>query len=616
MAVRALCGILLMSLAPWCWAQTTPTSQTGPVSEEFGGPVRLRQPAAASATGLAPQAASSALPELRNAEPYLPGEFELFVQRVAGSITPIKRLGAELVTGDGDGRSADLSPIVPADYAVAPGDEVLVTLWGSVDGDLRLLVDRTGRIAIPRVGIVQVAGVRHGDLKAVIERRVAQVFRNFQLSVSLGQIRGVRVFVTGFVSRPGTYTVSSLSTVVSALMKAGGPSAAGSFRQIELRRGATLVSSFDLYDLLLRGDRSADQTVQAGDVIHVGPVGPQVGVIGSVNKPAVVELKPGQHVADALAMVGGPSSVADRTRLVLERLQDRATERAVELLIPRDANAPLSQGDVLRVFSSTDSLLSTQFQNKRIKVEGEVARPGEYVLHPASTLQDAIKAAGGLTPNAYLFGTDFSRESVRAVQQQNYDKALRDLETDFARTSASQRALTADEAGAQAQRAANTSRLIERLRTVRPTGRIVLQLEGDAKSLPSLAIEDGDRLLVPARPNTVGVFGSVYNSGNYLLTGDASIEDVLKLAGGPTRGADARSAFVLRANGSVVSAEQASNGWFGFGSTLAKVAAQPGDTVFVPEELNKTSFVQEAKEWTQILYQFGLGAAALKTLRN
>ena len=199
---------------------------------------------------------------------YVAGEFERFVQRIVGPVGPnapkIRRFGAEVIAGAIDrrsadmgsgvpfeGRSPDLSPLVPRDYVVAPGDEILVTLWGSVVADLRLLVDRSGRISVPRVGSIQVAGVRNADLPAVVEHRIAQVFKNFQLSVSMGQLRGIRVLVTGFAVKPGTHSVSALSTVVSALMQAGGPSSAGSFRQVELRRGSTLVGRFDLYDLAL-----------------------------------------------------------------------------------------------------------------------------------------------------------------------------------------------------------------------------------------------------------------------------------------------------------------------------------------------------------------------------
>src|SRR5262249_38214322 len=156
---------------------------------------------------------------------------------------------------------------------------------------------------------------------------------------------------------------------------------------------------------------------------------------------------------------------------------------------------------------------------KRVRIEGEVVRPGEYVLPAQSSVNDALRVAGGLTPAAYVFGTEFSRESVRITQQENYERALRDLETEFAKATSTQRTATADEATAQTARAAATSRLIDRLRAAKPTGRIVLQLPPEGGQLPDLALEDGDRLFVPPRPSTVGVFGSVFNAGSYLYSG-------------------------------------------------------------------------------------------------
>ena len=610
-----LLGLLAAGVATAQVPLYDPATAVAAPSADPSGPVRLRQMPGAvpgSASDPRPVPALKAEPE----EKYVPGEFERFVQRLVGAPGPnapeVRRFGAELMTGAFDGRGAELSPVVPADYVVAPGDEILLTLWGSVDADLRLTVDRGGRISVPRVGAIQVGGVRYADLPAVVERRVAQVFKNFQYSVSLGQLRGVRVFVTGFVVKPGTYTVSALSTVVGALMRAGGPSSAGSFRQVELRRGSALVARFDLYDLLLRGDRSADRLIQAGDVVHVGAVGAQVGVIGSVNQPAVVELAPTETVADALRMAGGFSAVADRGRLAIERLQDRTTQRVAELTLPRDAGLPLSHGDVLRAFSAADAVLSVQKQNKRVRVDGEVARPGEYVLPPESTLQDALRAAGGLSPSAFIFGTEFTRVSVRATQQENYERALRDLETDFARASGTQRVSSAEQATSQEAQATATSRLIERLRALKPSGRVVLQLNPGTTELPALVLEDGDRLYVPPRPTTVGVFGSVFNTGSYLYSEGRALEDYLRLAGGPTKGADEGSIFVVRSNGQVISGRQRDGGtWFNSAGRIGNVRAEPGDTVFVPEEMDKTTFVQAAKDWTQILYQFGIGIAGI-----
>lgn len=609
--LRAACGMPLGALLALCLSVTSdvhaqqtaaPTADTPTTA---GGPVRLRQPTQALPDTTRPAA------ETRLPPAYVPGEFERFVQRQSPQVE-VRRFGADLVTRASEGAMLDATPIVPPDYPVAPGDEVLVTIWGSVDADLRLIVDRSGRINIPRVGAIQVAGVRQADLADAIGRRVGQIFKNYQLSVSLGALRGIRVFVTGFVASPGAYQVTSLSTLTSALLRAGGPTPGGSYRRIELRRAGQTVTSFDLYDFMLNGDRAADRLLQAGDVIHVLPVGTEIAMIGSVNRPAVLELKTGETVADVLRMAGGLSAVADRTRIAIERLADRNAVRIRELSLPADLNATVERGDLLRAFSAVDAVLPVQRQNKRVRIEGEVLRPGDFVLPPESTLVDALTAAGGLTPAAFVYGTTFARESVRLTQQENYERALRDLETDFARQG-TQRTTTTDEAASSTARAAATSRLVERLRAVKPTGRIVLQLPSDARQLPALALEDGDRILIPPRPTTVGVFGSVFNAGSYLFNGSRTVDDYLRLAGGPTAGSDESSIFVVRANGSVVSGRQGGVTWLGgrSNSNLLSLPAEPGDTLFVPEEVNKTTFVQSAKDWTQILYQLGIGIAGL-----
>ncbi|MDI4632497.1 SLBB domain-containing protein [Pelomonas sp. V22] len=553
-------------------------------------------------------------------------DFEKYVQQAAGDLADgapeIRRFGSELmlVGRDRDRESGsqmqEASPQIPPDYLITPGDELTLTLWGSVEGDLQLQVDRSGRITIPRVGPVLVAGVSYAELDNVISRQVAKVFKNFQLSTSLNRLRSIKIYMTGFTTRPGAYTVSSLSTLTQALINAGGPSDAGSFRNIELRRQGKTISHFDFYSLLIKGDSSADRTLQAGDVIYIAPVGPQAALIGSVNKAAIFELRPGESVEDLLQMAGGFTAVADRSRLSVERLDSRSDTRIVELALPAKGKLELRDGDLLRAYSAIEVALPKQRQNKRVRVEGEVARPGEYILPPGSSINDAVAAAGGFTANAYVFGTEFNRESVRLSQQENYERALRDLETEFARSATTQKTMGAEEAAAQSNRAQGSHLLLARLREARPNGRIVLQLTPTSTTLPNLPLEDGDRILLPAQPTSISVFGSVFNGGSFLFKDGHSIGDFLRLAGGPTRGADTSSIFVVRPNGSVVSARQRSSGWFSGSSALEAIQAHPGDTIFVPEELNKTTFVQDAKEWTQILYQFGIGAAALKSFRN
>jgi protein involved in polysaccharide export with SLBB domain len=636
-------GLLSLALAATGMAQGQNTSERLPqpadntldagTPTDAYGPRQLRTPGDDRAQTQDPRAkrpTRSTDRDTRRSEraerpPAQPSEFEVYVNRLAfpatefrdGDVLPIRRLGSDLMDESARDREAvDFSPLVPPDYVISPGDEIVLSIWGSVDAELRLFVDRSGRITVPRIGSMMVSGVRYADLPETIRLRVAQIFKNFQLSVSLGQLRGVRVFVTGFVARPGAYTVTALSGMANALVRAGGPSTSGSFRDIQLRRGNKTVSQLDFYDLLLSGNRHADQMVQADDVIHVGPIGAQVAVIGSVNRAAIFELKPGETMTDALRMAGGFSAVADTTRLVMERVDERATLRAVQIEMARADATQLRSGDVLRAFNAVTLATSQQRQNKRVRVEGEVLRPGDYLLPAESTLDDALQAAGGLTQAAFVFGTDFTRESVRLSQQENYERALRNLETEIALATSTQRITSADEAAAQAGRSAATARLIERLRAIKPTGRVVLQMPPDSRELPKLMLEDGDRLLVPSVPSSVGVFGSVFNAGSYLREDGRSLADYLRLAGGPTRGADAGSTFVLRANGTVVSNLQESGWGGGLRGSFERLPTLPGDTLFVPEQLDKTTFIQHAKDWTQILAQFALGVAAFVTLTN
>ncbi len=585
-----------------------------PAQPQPGAPIKLRQPNALPAPGPAlDQPARMGVGS---------SDFENYVNRIStlgagksGDVDkpePIRRFGSGLWSRT-DGDSPDGSPLVPDDYLLQPGDEINISAWGSIDADLRLQIDRSGRINVPRVGAITLTGVRHGDLLATLTRRFDQAFKNYQLSASLAKLRGIRVYVTGFVNKPGAYTVSSLSSVANALVQAGGPSPSGSMREVQLRRGRLPVATIDLYDILLRGDRLSDRLVQPEDVIHVGPVGNEVAIVGSVNRAAIFELRPGETLADLMRMGGGFTAVADRTRLSIERLTDRLSGQVAELRLPEQASARLEAGDVVRAFSAVEAVLPSQLRNKLVRVEGEVLKPGEYLLPAVSSMADAVRAAGGYTPSAFLYGTEFSRRSVQAVQQANYNRVLREIEVQLARSTNSQRTSSVEEATAVANNRLSAERLISTLRQIQPTGRVVFELTPQSTALPDLALEDGDRLYIPPRQTTIGVFGSVFNAGSYLFREGRLVGDYLGLAGGPTKGSDPGSIMVLRANGSVVAAPQQKSGWFS-NNKLATIVAEAGDTIFVPEELDKESIRTVLKDWTSIFYNFGVGAAAINAV--
>ena len=216
-----------------------------------------------------------------------PTEFQQMVANSIGKMLPI--YGVNLFRNPPSTFAPlNMVPVTP-DYVIGPGDELLIQVWGQVTLNSRYTVDRSGSIYIPQVGAVHVAGLSFAQMHDFLRAQMARVFRNFDLNVNMGQLRSIQVFVVGQARRPGSYTISSLSTLTNALFATGGPAPQGSMRHIQLKRAGNVVVDFDLYDLLLHGDKSKDEQLLPGDVIYIPPVGPQVAVAGSVNAPAIYE---------------------------------------------------------------------------------------------------------------------------------------------------------------------------------------------------------------------------------------------------------------------------------------------------------------------------------------
>ena len=226
---------------------------------------------------------------------------------------------------------------------------------------------------------------------------VARNFRNFELLVTLGQLRSVQIFVVGYARRPGSYTVSSLSTLMNAIFAAGGPSAAGSMRGIQLKRGNRTVTELDLYDLLLTGDKSRDVALLPGDVIYFPPIGPLAAVAGSVNQPAIFELKGNPTLGNLVGYAGGMSTVAQSRQATIERIDNRRT-RSVEQ-VDLDFNAaqrPVKDGDLVSVLAITP-----KFENA-VTLRGNVANPLRYPYRAGMRIRDLIPDKEALiTPDYY-----------------------------------------------------------------------------------------------------------------------------------------------------------------------------------------------------------------------
>ena len=287
------------------------------------------------------------------------------------------------------------TPVTP-DYVLGPGDQLVIRIWGQVNFNAELTIDRSGSVYLPKVGDVHVAGLPYSELQQHLHDAIGRIYRNFNLSVELGQLRSIQVFLVGQARRPGTYTVSSLSTLVTALFATGGPSVQGSLRDIQVKRGSEIVTHFDLYDLLINGDKSKDVPLLSGDVIYIPPVGPQVAVGGSVRVPAIYELKGPTSVSETLRFAGGLSTTASLERASIERIDGHKDRRTLDISLEgAGLETALRQGDILYVVP-----ISPQFQNT-VTLRGNVAVPGRFTWHPGMKLSEIVPDSKSLITRDY-----------------------------------------------------------------------------------------------------------------------------------------------------------------------------------------------------------------------
>ncbi|WP_095504521.1 SLBB domain-containing protein [Paraferrimonas sedimenticola] len=298
----------------------------------------------------------------------------------------LKRFGYDLFE---QANSAMLTPgdiPVPTDYVLGPGDVVEVQMYGKDNQEYSLQVNREGQVVFPQLGPISVAGLSFTEARAVIAKRVKQQIIGVEALVTLGELKSIRIFIAGDANKPGAYTVSSLSTITQALFVAGGINDIGSLRNIQLKRRGQLVTEFDLYDLLVRGDASNDARLHSGDVVFIPPVGKLVSVGGEVRRPAIYELKGKETFADAIAVAGGLTAGAYPKSSSVERYNPGSLKSVISVDFTSDtAKRQLARdGDVIRVQSA-----SSRYDNA-ITLVGAVTRPGHYQWYPGLRVNGII----------------------------------------------------------------------------------------------------------------------------------------------------------------------------------------------------------------------------------
>jgi protein involved in polysaccharide export with SLBB domain len=323
-----------------------------------------------------------------------PTEFQRFVDATTGRMLPI--YGARLFAA----QPASFGPIdqapAPQDMVVGAGDELRIRVWGQVNFSANLRVSREGEIYLPKAGDVHVAGLAFSSVAAHLRKALEQVYRNFELSVDMGEIHSIQVYVTGQARQPGEYTVSALSTLVNAVFLSSGPSGAGSMRHVELKREGKVLADFDLYALLVKGDKTGDVQLQSGDVLYIPAAGPQVALVGSVRQEAIYELRGEETIEELLEASGGRTAVASGGRISVERIEDHAQRRAFELKTDAAGLAtPLDDGDIVRINPIASDYRET------VTLRGSVANPGRFLWHVSMKLSDLMPDRDSLVSRDY-----------------------------------------------------------------------------------------------------------------------------------------------------------------------------------------------------------------------
>lgn len=308
-------------------------------------------------------------------------------QKTAEKNNGLKPFGYDLFAGDPSTFAPVTEIPVPSDYTMGPGDVLRIQLWGKENQNLELPVSRDGTISFPDSGPLSVAGLSFDEAREQIRTRVSEQYIGVQASVSLGELRSMRVFVLGEARNPGSYTVSSLSTITNALYVSGGIKQTGSLRNVQHKRDGKLLGTLDLYELLLKGDSRNDNRLQAGDVIFIPPVGKRVGIEGEVYRPALYELDDESSLEQLVSMAGGLTPQAYPQRINIER----TNEDFLRIIAEADytsyngRKAPIQAGDRITIPSIAD--ITGQY----VEVQGAAARTGKFAWIPGMRVSSLIK---------------------------------------------------------------------------------------------------------------------------------------------------------------------------------------------------------------------------------
>ncbi|WP_425467782.1 SLBB domain-containing protein [Pleionea sediminis] len=404
---------------------------------------------------------------------------------------------------------------VPVNYIIGPGDTLEIQLFGKMSQQLSLLVNRDGQINFPELGPISLTGLSFSEAKQLLHKRIKEQMIGVDAAISLGELRSIQVFILGEAYKPGSYTVSSLSTMTNALFVSGGINDIGSLRNIQLKRSGQLVSSLDLYDLLMRGDTSNDARLFPGDVIYIPPVGKTASINGAVKRPAIYELKNEKDVKDLVRLAGGLSATAYKNEAQLTRINESGFTTVLEVNLPHKSTLDLKSGDSLVVQERVD------VNRQSVKLSGHVYRPKKVAWRPNLKVSDLVQSFDTFKPLPQLDSAILLRKTLPLysldIEVVNLSEAL------------SNKSSTANKVLNPQDELIILGYSEERDSVLEP---VIEMLKKQASSKHST--------------KTISVSGMVRYPGEYPLANNMTVSELIKLAGGLAESAYTLSGEVTR----------------------------------------------------------------------
>ena len=497
---------------------------------------------------------------------------------------PIKQFGYEVFARSPYSESPFSTIPVGPDYILGPGDAITIRIWGKVEEKFDVTVDTTGRIFLQRVGSISVAGDTIQGATRTIQRELEKLYVNFQLDVSVSKLRSIKIFVLGEVASPGSYDVSSLSTLMMALYLSGGPTKMGSLREVKLIRNQRVIRVIDLYDYLLDGNKNQDPHLQSFDTIFIPVIGDVVKIYGAVKRPAIFESKGQSNAYQAIYdYAGGPSIGYYAKHIQIERIKE-GEKRVLEDLKFADAKemerklktTTLVSGDTIRVLPIFD----TVFQ--KIDIRGNVLRPGSYEFSDKLTLDDILKKAGGVLEDTYrdkmviyrrineserqILSIDLNATDPKSIGLQEFD--IIEVASKFEISGGPSLVIEGEVSRPGEYQVLKNMTIQDALFIARPNKTAYLQeielIRGDVSGNKSVQLikqadygtvllKENDQIFIREesekfRSKIVNISGMIKYPGNYVIKDHETLKDIISRAGGYTENAFPKGLIFKRLN--------------------------------------------------------------------